>query len=198
MTFSDFTLSDALKTFRLSLNEDTELFTPTSDREPSRLLVETLEINAPLAFALNTEKARSGFMVAPILAEIYRARQGKIKIFSGGMFNVDSSSGLAGSFDFLLTHSPSQLVIESPVLSIVEARQENVPGGYGQCVATMLAEQRFNRKNNAPIETVYGAVTTGDVWKFLSLKGTDVHIDRETYYLDRIERLLGVLWRATE
>lgn len=198
MTYSEFTSSAALKKFGLALDERTDLFPSTATRDPSPLLKETLTLNAPLAFVLNTEKARSELVISPLLMEVIRARGGDVKLFSGNVFNVDSSVGLAGFFDFLLTRSPSQIAIEAPVLTVVEAKKENIPGGYGQCIATMVAAQRFNQKNEEPIETVYGAVTTGDIWKFLSLKGTDVHIDRETYYLDRIERLLGVLWHVTE
>ncbi len=60
----------------------------------------------------------------------------------------------------------------------------------------MVGAQRFNEANHEPIETVYGAVTSGDIWKFFSLHGSDVRVDRETYYLVQIERLLGVLWRV--
>ena len=47
-------------------------------------------------------------------------------------------------------------------------------------------------------ETVYGAVTTGDIWTYLSLTGTNVRIDYETYYLGRLDTLLGVLWHTTQ
>ncbi|MBC7807265.1 MAG: hypothetical protein H7145_14080 [Akkermansiaceae bacterium] len=198
MTYSEFTLTTAMKKFGLTLDEQSDIFSPVMERQPSPLLVDILEVNAPLAFALNTEKARSEFVISPLLTEIYRSRKGKIKLFSGNVFNVDSSLGLAGFFDFLFAHSLSQTAIEAPVLAVVEAKKENIPGGYGQCVATMVAAQRFNSDNNEPIDAIFGAVTTGDVWKFLSLKGSNIYIDRETYYLDRIERLLGVLWRVTE
>ena len=121
-----------------------------------------------------------------------------VNFFSGNVFNVDATVGLNGYFDFLLTHSPYQSVVQAPVFAVVEAKKEDVPGGYGQCMATMVAAARFNRENNEPKETIWGAVTTGDIWKFLSLTGTDVRIDRETYYLDRLPRLLGVLWHVTE
>ena len=198
MTYSEFTQSLALRKFGLVLDEQTDIFAPVAERTPSAWLAETLAVTAPLAFAVQSEKIRSELVIAPILTEIYRGWGGKVKLFSGNVFNVDPSVGLAGFFDFLLTHSPSQTEIEAPVLAVVEAKKENVPGGYGQCIATMVAAQRFNAQNNEPIDTVYGTVTTGDIWKFLSLKGTAVHVDRETYYLDRIERLLGILWRVTQ
>jgi hypothetical protein len=60
------------------------------------------------------------------------------------------------------------------------------------------AAQQFNQREKEPVDIVYGIVTTGDVWRFLSLKGTDVNIDRETY-LSRSDRTtVRVLWRITE
>ena len=197
MTYSDFTLPLAVAKFGLTLDMTSDIFHPVTPMEPSDLLRETLNYNAPLALSISTEKARSEMLVSPILIEARRMRGGSVNLFSGNVFTVDSSVGLAGYFDFLLTHSPYLSVVQAPVFAVVEAKKEDVTTGYGQCVATMVAAQRFNAQNNEPIETVYGAVTTGDIWKFLSLKGANVAIDRETYYLDRIERLLGVLWHAT-
>lgn len=144
-------------------------------------------------------------LIAPILLEARRRSDRAVNLFSGNVFNVDASVGLADFCDFLLTHSPFQSVVQAPVFAVVEAKKEDIPAGYGQCVATMVAAQRFNAQNNEPQDTVYGAVNTGDtgkrnvflLWKFLSLTGAKVAIDRETYYLDRIERLLSVLWHTT-
>src|SRR5262245_21289393 len=41
--------------------------------------------------------------------------------------------------------------------------------GLGQCIAAMLAARLFNALEDQPISTVYGAVTSGNVWKLLQL-----------------------------
>ena len=198
MTYSDYTQFRVLEAFGLDYDASCFLFSGVAPREPSPLLVDTLSVNAPIAFALNSEKARSELVITPLLIEVHRASKGVVKMFSGNVFNVDSSVGLAGYFDFILARSRFQNIIESPVLTVVEAKKENVPAGYGQCIATMVAAQRFNETNGEPRETIYGAVTTGDIWKFLSLTGTEVRVDRETYYLNKLEELLGVLWYTTQ
>jgi hypothetical protein len=43
-----------------------------------------------------------------------------------------------------LTLSPEQLAIEVPVVAIVEAKNENINRGIAQCLAEMVAAQRFN------------------------------------------------------
>jgi hypothetical protein len=57
----------------------------------------------------------------------------------------------------------------------------------------MVAAQLFNQERHNVIETVYGVVTTGNVWKFLRLVGTVVYIDRMEYYIKEVERMVGIL-----
>ena len=57
----------------------------------------------------------------------------------------------------------------------------------------MVAAQLFNQERHNVIETVYGVVTTGNVWKFLRLVGTVVSIDRMEYYIKEVERIVGIL-----
>jgi co-chaperonin GroES (HSP10) len=75
----------------------------------------------------------------------------------------------------------------------VEAKNENIKGGLGQCAAAMLAAQLFNEQEGNEIKTIYGAVTTGDIWKFLKLEGTDIFIDLNNYYIKELNKILGIL-----
>jgi transketolase C-terminal domain/subunit len=76
---------------------------------------------------------------------------------------------------------------------LVEAKNENIKNGLGQCVAEMLAAQLFNQREQNPITTIYGVVTTGTNWKFLRLIDRQVEIDLKEYYLSEIEQILGIL-----
>jgi hypothetical protein len=38
----------------------------------------------------------------------------------------------------------------------------------GQCIAEMIAAQRFNAKNEKPITTIDGSVSSGNLWTFSS------------------------------
>ena len=82
------------------------------------------------------------------------------------------------------------LVLEDPIIMMVEAKPENLNAGLGQCAAEMVAAQIFNQK---PDQTIYCCVTNGELWKFLKLQETDLTIDLEAYALEPIERLLGIL-----
>jgi hypothetical protein len=116
-----------------------------------------------------------------------------MSLFSGAEFNVDENTGLMGYCDFIISQSAEQLFIKAPVVMLVEAKNENIKNGLGQCVAEMLAAQLFNQREQNPITTIYGVVTTGTNWKFLRLTDHQVEIDLKEYYLSEIDQILGIL-----
>ena len=193
MAYSDFTLSSIKKDFHLNLVEQVDLFQSSPPLLPSSRLTETLQENIPLALGSNTEKARSELLIVPILLELRRQFSQKLSVFSGVSFTVDSSQGLNGNCDFLITYSTELLLITAPIITLVEAKKEDLNGGLGQCIAEMIAAQRFNAAEGTPIEIIYGTVTSGTVWKFLCLEDDRVFIDLTEYYLRDIDKILGIL-----
>lgn len=196
MSYKDFTLDRLHKDFGLAIDSYQDLFSgqiPEVSLEPA--FINYLNYSAPLALAINTEKARSEMIIAPILIEVKRLLKDETSLFSGTEFNVDSDRGLTGFCDFIISASRQQLYISAPVLIIVEAKNENIKGGLGQCIAAMLAARLFNEQENNGIETIYGAVTTGNQWKFIQLEGHVAWVDIKDYYIDRVEDIIGILLR---
>ena len=144
---------------------------------------ETLDDYLPLANAVNTEKARSELIIAPILLELRRQHRGKLGFFSGTEFTVDPDAGLAGYCDYILTASTNLYEVRFPVVTLVEAKNEDIKGGLSQCVAEMVAAYRFNQQQGNDIPAIYGAVTTGIIWKFLRLIYPIAAIDLDEYYV---------------
>jgi hypothetical protein len=138
-------------------------------------------------------KSRSELLIAPILVELRKLAQHQVSLFSGIDFSVDPGQGLNGVCDFMVSQSPEQLFVSAPVLIIVEAKNENIKGGLAQCIAAMIAARLFNDREGAAIAAVYGAVTTGTNWRFLKLDPGTVYIDQREYYIDRVEKILGIL-----
>lgn len=101
--------------------------------------------------------------------------------------------GLNGICDFLIGKSPEQLFIEAPTMIVVEAKKEDINGGLGQCVAEMIAAQRFNEKNGYFVNKLYGCVTTGNLWKFIKLEEQTVTIGLREYSLPPVAEILGIL-----
>lgn len=193
MAYSSFNLSKVKADFGLTTNERKELFADVQGVQPSDLLNTLLKTQIPLATAINTEKARSELIIMPVLMEVRQLFNEQIAIFSGNNFDVDAMQGLEGRCDFILSRSTEQYYITSPVLTIVEAKNESIPGGLGQCFAAMIASRLFNQNEGHPIEPIYGAVTTGTDWKFLKLSGHVAWIDLTDYYIKEIDKILGIL-----
>ncbi len=196
MAYSEFTLSKFKKNFNIKIDETANLFADIKPLEASDKLTNSLEESAELALAINTEKARSEMIITPILLELRRRANYQISLFSGSDFTVDISRGLNGYCDFIISRSKEQLTINAPVIIIVEAKNENIKDGLGQCAAAMLAAQIFNQEEGNEITNIYGAVTTGDIWKFMKLVGSELFIDLDNYYIKEINNILGILYQG--
>ena len=193
MAYSNFTLEAVVTTFQLEIVESAALFAEIETVPPSAHLTTALEKKASLATAISTEKARSELIVADILVELLDHFDRRISFFSGIDFSVDAEDGLTGVCDFLVSLSPNQFYVEAPVLILVEAKNADTKLGLGQCVAEMLAAQRFNAERGNDIPCVYGTSTTGIDWLFLKLEGKCLYIDMATYTIERCDRILGIL-----
>ncbi|MBN3951185.1 MAG: hypothetical protein HWQ38_33835 [Nostoc sp. NMS7] len=193
MAYSDFSLAKVRNAFGLTLEETRNLFLTVGGVQPSDLLKRLLDENLTLATAINSEKARSEFLIAPILSEVRRQLDYKISLFSGTEFNVDPAQGLSGFCDFILSASGEQYFISAPVVTVVEAKNDNIITGLGQCAATMIAAQIFNQRAGNEISVIYGAVTSGTAWKFLTLEQNTVCIDSVEYHINSVDKILGII-----
>lgn len=193
MSYSEFSLAKAKKEFGLITLEKRDIFANAPELSASNLLVESLNYNLTIALGSNSEKARSELIIAPILVDLRRQLQEKINLFSGIDFTVDDTKGLNDTCDFIITKSSEILILTAPVITVVEAKKENINAGLGQCAAEMVAAQIFNERAATEIKTIYGAVTTGSIWQFLKLEGQTLSIDLSEYYLKDVNKILGIL-----
>ena len=193
MAYCDFTLPDIKRQFHCIIDETTALFASVGEVQGSPWLQETLRETLPLALAVHTEKSRSELLIAPILVELRKLVRHQVSLFSGIDFSADPARGLHGVCDFIVSQSPEQFFVSAPILIVVEAKNENIKGGLAQCIAAMLAARLFNDREGSAVAAVYGAVTTGTNWRFLKLEPGTVYIDQREYYIDRDEKILGIL-----
>lgn len=191
MAYREFSFEQVKKQFQLQEKYE-PLFLDISPITPNNWLKEYLEMGTKLAFASASEKARSEFIVAPILLELEKINLNAVSIFSGIRLDVDQDSGLKGECDFILSRSPLSYSLKAPILCLVEAKKQDIDYGLGQCVAQMLGAQKFNEINEEPIEKIYGCVTTGEAWQFLKLMGKQIYVDQERYYLSDLDKILGI------
>lgn len=193
MAFSDFQYPEVVQQLGLTWHTEPDMLGPVETVAASLALRESLAVNLRLAGSINTEKARSEWLVAPILSEFWWRYRGQISLFSGADFQADPGAKLTGFCDFVIARAPQQPQIVAPVMVIFEAKKENINDGLGQCIAGMVGAQRFNQRTNASVGTVYGCITTGTAWKFLRLTTNIITFDLIEYELQQLDRLLGIL-----
>jgi hypothetical protein len=191
--YSNFTLEAVVTAFQLEIVESAALFAEIETIVPSAYLTEVLTKKVQLATAIGTEKAKSELIVADILFELREQFNHRISFFSGIEFSVDDEKGLTGVCDFLVSLSPVQYFLQAPVIVLVEAKKDDLKLGLGQCVAEMVAAQRFNAEKGNDIPCVYGVTTSGTDWLFLKLAEKTLHIDMEVYPIQQCDRILGIL-----
>ena len=193
MAYSDFTnIAQIEKQFGVRQTLGT-LFQSVNPLFPSEhLKLDLLDIQQmPL---INSEKAKSEFLIVPILKEIRRIKH-NFSIFSGYTFDVDKEQSLVGICDYILSNQTDSLEIKSAIFCLVEAKNRTTTEGIPQVAAEMIAAQIFNAQGQNNIPVVYGCVSTGTEWIFLKLEDKILTIDTERYYISESElpRLLGIL-----
>jgi hypothetical protein len=195
MSYSKFTLVSVKHQFGL-VDKHISLFENLELIEPSSWLNETLENTIGLAYF--SEKSRSESIVFPILVEVRKRNNQSFAIYSGALLDVDKKQGLNGEVDFILGFSTQNYEVEAPVFCMVEAKDNDIEMGLGQCVAQMIATKIFNEKWNYSAKNIYGCVTTGEDWQFLQLDGNTILIDNRRYYLRNLSEILGVFQKIVE
>jgi hypothetical protein len=60
----------------------------------------------------------------------------------------------------------------------------------------MWAASLFNEGEGNDIPAIYGAVTSGNTWRFMKLKEQVIEIDLTEYYLSEVNKILGILASA--
>ena len=130
MAYSNWTLETVKEAFQLEEVNAAGIFADIEPVAPSAHLTTTLERNVPLAFVMGTEKAKSELIVSTVLVELWEHFDRGISFFSGIDFNIDTENGLSGVCDFLVSLSPVQFHLEAPVITLVEAKRDNLTAGH--------------------------------------------------------------------
>lgn len=193
MAFTDFHYPEVLDQFGLTERTVPRLFGNVPTRSVPPWLADVLKSNARLALAINTEKARAEWLIAPILGEFWKWYAGTVCLLSGTNFVADPDAGLTGYCDFIIGRGPQRPPVTAPVFVLIEAKNENIYDGFGQCIAAMVGAQRFNRRHKTEVGTVYGCSSTGTTWKFLQLTGSEISVDLTEYLLSEVDKILGIL-----
>jgi hypothetical protein len=112
-------------------------------------------MQASLPFiSLTSEAARREFLIAPILIDLARFNQVKVKV----EFPLEVTPQLKGTIDYFIQSSHDFLVIE--------AKNADLQRGFTQLATELIAIDKWTESD---VATLYGAVSIGNVWQFGTL-----------------------------
>jgi len=159
--------------------------------QPSEAFLELYEfdmVNVDTA----SEAARQETLIYPILREIFRRHADRLSLFSHRALSANGDPDLTGTPDYLVSQrSPlGRSVLGKPLIVIIEAKQDDFTGGWGQCLAELVAAQMYNEEQETP---VFGIVTNGDTWEFSRLLHADFILDTAPFTVRNLPELLGAL-----
>lgn len=192
MAFSDFKYPQVLHDLGLTLAPTQDLFGAVPPVAPGPPVLGALPVGVRLGGGADSEFSRAVWMVGPVLADVWSRYDGSVCLIGGADFEADRPAGLSGVCDFVVSRAPHQSEVFAPAVVIMEAKRGSIPNGLGQCIAGMVGADRFNRREGRPIESIYGCVTTGSLWRFLRLTGTTVTLDQTDYTITQVENLIGI------
>lgn len=113
---------------------------------------------------LTTEAARREFLIAPIVRDLARFAQVKVRI----EYPLQVSDQLQGTLDYYL-HAQQQLLV-------IEAKNADLERGFTQLATEMIALDQWSDSTSA---TLCGAVLIGNVWQFGLLHRATKHITQD-------------------
>ena len=165
----------------------TPLFENIKPHVASDWLLKSLEIayKAPAT----TEKAKSERLVSPILMEIVQSFENNVTLFSGEEINISSTDDLSGPCDFFFGLYPLSPYIDTPIISIAEAKDEDLEWGLGQCAAQLYAAHLLNQQEGKDIPVLYGCATDGVEWQFLKFENDTFYIEPKP--MTDLQQILG-------
>ncbi|MUG98624.1 hypothetical protein F7734_42580 [Scytonema sp. UIC 10036] len=159
---------------------------PSSQRIPQRLpeLRQQIEELLPLV-TLSSETARREIMVAPVLSELARFCKCQMRL----EYPLQVSAWLKGNLDYLLRNTNTDE--KGKNFLVVEAKNDDLSRGFTQLSAELIALAIAEEQ-----DTLYGAVTVGDTWRFGLLEQQPLHITQDiTLYRvpDDLDVLMQIL-----
>ncbi len=127
------------------------------------LLKARLEKNLPY-ISLTNEAAKREFLIAPLLMELIDHTQARIKV----EFPLTLNDQLKGTLDYYLQAQNNLLVIE--------AKNSDLERGFVQLAVELIALDQWT---DSPASHLYGAVSTGEIWRFGILERVTKHITQD-------------------
>jgi hypothetical protein len=128
--------------------------------------------------SITSEQARREFLIAPIIRQICRQTHKRVRV----EYPITVNDWLKGTLDYYF-----------PDLLVIEAKRDNLDNGFTQLAVELIALDQWT---NSDTPILYGAVTTGNDWRFGEFHRQQRQIiqDLKLYRVpEELEILIGIL-----
>ncbi|HEY9607422.1 MAG TPA: hypothetical protein V6C85_37905 [Allocoleopsis sp.] len=128
--------------------------------------------------SITSEQARREFLIAPIIRQICRQTHQRVRV----EYPITVNDWLKGTLDYYFLD-----------LLVIEAKRENLDNGFTQLAVELIALDQWT---NSDTPILYGAVTTGNDWRFGEFHRQQRQIiqDIKLYRVpEELEILIGIL-----
>ena len=165
------------------LSDDIALTIPNWFMENLNFVIQNKSINDNEFFLCEV-------FIYPFLQEVWK-KHTTMQLWSHqAIFYNKELSGEPDYLFSLVTKEAVTHIINSPFLTVVEAKKENFSEGWGQCLAEMIACQKIN---DNPDMIIFGIVTTGEFWRFGKLQGDTFTENTLPVSIENPSKIMGCL-----
>lgn len=190
MAFSNFkSIKQVIRQYPLKIRS--ERFMPDVPIEGPAWFMENLNFSLETQGFDENEFFFSESFIFPFLQLAWKAHHKKLKLWSHQTLTYDDD--LSGEPDYFVSAWRDEVIdklINTPLLAVVEAKKQDFEGGWGQCLAEMIACQKLNQDEKL---TVYGIVSTGLSWEFGKLETNIFTKHLLSYSISESQKILGNL-----
>ena len=190
MAFSDFkSIAEVQAKFSIKASKEA-LIGVEEPLTPSEWFLQEFAFNMQQFNFAESEMARCQALIFPVLREVYKAYADAYVLWIDESLAYDEM--LTGTPDYFIA-TKSELggrILGTPLIIVVEAKKNDFEGGWGQCLAELIAAQKINEDTAFP---VYGIVTDGMMWQFGRLVGDTFTENITPFSLGDLPRLFGAL-----
>ncbi len=114
--------------------------------------------------SLTSEIGRRDFLIAPVLLNLLEF----IDIKISAEYPIDVEKNLRGTLDYLIRSEKK--------LTVIEAKKGDIEKGFTQLAVELIAMEKYE---DGQQDILFGAVTTGDLWKFGKLECSEKKITKD-------------------
>ncbi len=189
MKFSDFqSFEQVIAQYPLHVRQ--EEFLPEVKSELPALFLENLRFSLKMKAVEESEVFMRENFIFPFLQQAWK-RHHRLKLWANKFLALNGE--LAGEPDYLISAVIEGVIdklINKPLLAVAEAKRDDFPKGWAQCLAEMIACQKLNE--NADV-VIYGIVSTGLVWEFGKLAGNVFNRHPSAFSINEPEKIMGLI-----